>query len=268
MVNEREKNYWEILSGGHLKLIGAAMMVFDHLRQMFSAYGAPEWFYWVGRPVAPLFAFLCAEGFAHTRAPGKYMFRLLAGFEFMNAVSILISRALPNNDVVLSNNIFETFLLAVVYMWLADRLRRDIAEKAHGRAAFSALLMFLIAAAGLFAFALLTNPAAMPNTPLWLKILLLRSVPNIFAAEGGPVFILMTVLFYLFRKERWQQALTLVLTGSLVFYMGSGAQWLMVLAALFMFLYNGERGKVGKYFFYIFYPAHIYIFYIIACLGK
>jgi hypothetical protein len=265
MVTNKEKSRWQILNGGQLKLIGAGMMVFDHLRQMFLAHGVPEWFYWVGRPVAPLFAFLCAEGFAHTRSRGKYMLRLLAGFEFMNLASALIARAFPNHNVVLVNNIFETFLLATVYMWLTDRLRREIAEKNYLRASFFVLLMLLTAAAGVAAFALLTNPAAMPSTPLWLKILLLRTIPNIAAAEGGFVFVLMTVLFYLFRANRPWQISTLLLTGALCL---PNAQALMAFAAIFMLLYNGERGKVGKYFFYIFYPAHIYLFYIAAWFVK
>jgi hypothetical protein len=44
----------------------------------------------------------------------------------------------------------------------------------------------------------------------------------------------------------------------------SDFQWLMVFAAIPLFLYNGKRGRGGKYFFYIFYPAHIYLFYVIA----
>jgi hypothetical protein len=31
-------------------------------------------------------------------------------------------------------------------------------------------------------------------------------------------------------------------------------------------LYNGKRGSGSKYFFYIFYPAHIYLLYLIAWL--
>jgi hypothetical protein len=39
---------------------------------------------------------------------------------------------------------------------------------------------------------------------------------------------------------------------------------MMVFAAVPLWMYNGLRGKGSKYFFYIFYPAHIYLFYAIA----
>ena len=36
-----------------------------------------------------------------------------------------------------------------------------------------------------------------------------------------------------------------------------GRQWAMVFALPFMLLYNGERGRGLKYFFYLYYPLHI-----------
>jgi hypothetical protein len=41
-------------------------------------------------------------------------------------------------------------------------------------------------------------------------------------------------------------------------------QWLMVLALPIILMYNGEKGKGYKYFFYIFYPVHIYALFIIG----
>ncbi|MDR7811532.1 MAG: TraX family protein [Lacrimispora sp.] len=41
-------------------------------------------------------------------------------------------------------------------------------------------------------------------------------------------------------------------------------QWMMILALPFMILFNHQKGKGYKYFFYIFYPLHLTILYVIA----
>jgi hypothetical protein len=40
----------------------------------------------------------------------------------------------------------------------------------------------------------------------------------------------------------------------------------MGFAAVFVLLYNGKRGAGLKDFFYVFYPLHIYVLYILATL--
>nr|WP_276309895.1 TraX family protein [Pueribacillus theae] len=41
-------------------------------------------------------------------------------------------------------------------------------------------------------------------------------------------------------------------------------QWMMIAALPFMLIYNRKKGIGLKYFFYIFYPLHIAILYIIG----
>lgn len=43
--------------------------------------------------------------------------------------------------------------------------------------------------------------------------------------------------------------------------------WCMIFALPFMMLYNGEKGKGSKYFFYLFYPLHIIALYLISNLA-
>ena len=54
----------------------------------------------------------------------------------------------------------------------------------------------------------------------------------------------------------------LVLSGLWNFLWPGNVQYYGVMAALLILLYNGERGKKSKYFFYAFYPVHLMIIYI------
>ena len=41
-------------------------------------------------------------------------------------------------------------------------------------------------------------------------------------------------------------------------------QWFMILSLPFILLYNGQRGRKMKYFFYVYYPLHVYLLVILA----
>lgn len=55
-----------------------------------------------------------------------------------------------------------------------------------------------------------------------------------------------------------------IITLEIILY---NSDWLFISVLPFLYLYNGERGKNSrftKYFFYIFYPAHLWIIAIIG----
>ena len=258
------------LSGSAIKYIALVMMVFDHLHQMFVSQGIPGWFHWIGRPVLPVFLFMGAEAFAYTRSKGKYILRLFICYTFMYIGNFLFTYYMDIDNIELANNVFKTLFLSAFYMLCIDFLHDGIKEKNIKKIAGSVLLILLSIAAGL-SILLLSS-----YVPYQVSIILFF-IPNIFVTEGGITAVVLGVVFYLFRKKRLIQILIFsvfsILSFILMLLNGNGLfsgspQWLMIFSVIFFILYNGKRGQGNKYFFYIFYPAHIYIFYCIAWFLK
>ena len=98
---------------------------------------------------------------------------------------------------------------------------------------------------------------------------ILSLVPSIIMVEGGFVMVILGLLFYIFRTNRMAQIIVLVVISVIAhLFDPTGVQWMMVFAAIPMYFYNGDRGSGNKNFFYIFYPAHIYLLWILASLFR
>ena len=88
---------------------------------------------------------------------------------------------------------------------------------------------------------------------MWLAVLI-RSDYNF---RG----VLLIFVFYIFHESRWLA----VTAGGLWNFLYQGViQKYGVLSVLPLALYNGERGRKMKYFFYIFYPVHLLLLYGIS----
>ena len=92
------------------------------------------------------------------------------------------------------------------------------------------------------------------------------------------------ILLYLFRKNRLRQAAAFAVFDFLFFFVLVYAslmrsqpldfhwtqmftvyyEWYGALAVIPMLCYNGQRGRGHKALFYVFYPAHIYILYLLS----
>ena len=109
---------------------------------------------------------------------------------------------------------------------------------------------------------------------------------GVIISEGGIVVIPFVLITYIFRNKKIvRNILYLVFSLIMLFisYTPYGdikttiemllfnCDWFFISVIPFLYLYNGERGlnnKFSKYFFYIFYPLHLWIIATIAFLVK
>lgn len=254
----------------NLKYVAIIFMVFDHIHQMFFEFGAPSWFTALGRLVFPILLFLFADSFHYTRSRKKLMIRLLLMSWLMSIGNLLVGNLFQNGNVVLSNNAFSTFLVVAILDSGWDRIVSSFREKSI-KTFFKGLGFIILPV-------LLSLPVLVLGTilggegdisPLLAQVfaMVMLMIPNLFTIEGGIVMVLLGWLFYIFRDNRNIQFLSLLIISLLSFYANpSNIQWVMVFSIIPLYFYNGEKGRGDKNFFYIFYPTHIYLLYILVSL--
>ena len=86
---------------------------------------------------------------------------------------------------------------------------------------------------------------------------------SLLKADYGWKGVLVIFCMYLFRKREWLRAIT---AGPVLLFSGwiEAASWPDFV--LFHF-YNGQRGRQPKYFFYVFYPAHLALLVLVRYLA-
>lgn len=257
------------MTGFQLKIVGVVTMVIDHLAEFFMTLGVPMWFHWIGRIAAPLFLFESSEGFIHTSNRKKYMFRLLAGYWLMGIINLILNHYFAIGDAIVINNIFGTLFLGTVYMQACEYFKQ--------RETFTkGLVWFLVPTLlSILSIVLLSNNTLLGSTfgMLFFQAFNLL-VPTLLLTEGGILFVALAVMFYLFHGKKALQVAAVVIVAAITLIFGGGIQyaftmnyqWMMLLAVIPIILYNGEKGRSMRNFFYVFYPAHIALFAIISFL--
>lgn len=251
------------ISGSTLKLIAIITMLIDHIcavvftrvlidRGMYdimyqSMEAQMEWvlenpLYYVvyllrmtvGRMAFPIFCFLLAEGIQKTGNVGKYALRL--GL-FALVSEIPFDLALSSKPLELRyQNVFFTLFLGLLVLIAIQWI-----EKQNWHPAVRTLLMLVALAAGMAAGKLLHSD---------------------YDAMG----VLLIAALYLCRYRRYWQVLAgfVILIPGTYILMGNLSEVMAMLAFIPIAFYNGERGLRLKYVFYLFYPVHLLILYLIC----
>lgn len=216
------------MSSAVLQVVALATMFVDHAGHFLF----PDvWFLrMIGRVSYPLFVFLLVEGYAHTSNRVKYICRLLMFSVLCEAPYELVTQG--NLTGPYNQNVFFSHVLVFAVLWFVDKG----AEKGE--------LLFL--AAGVVAWA-----------------------AGAFGFMYGSYGVLLGLCFHLFRDKRWAGMLSLMLlTVASCWAHGNWIQSGAVLSLVFLYFYNGEKGKrLPKYFGYVFYPVHLVLLYGASRMG-
>jgi len=211
------------MSQSPLKWIAVLSMLIDHAGAVL--FPQVRWMRIVGRLAFPIFAFFISEGFFYTRNRLRYFLRV-----FLLGAACQAVYFIAMGDTYL--NILLTFSLSILLMWLLDLAKRALAA---GRSLHAAALSLAFAAAVIAVF------------------LFTRRVSIDYGFFG-----IMTAVAPALFDDR-PRRLAAFSAGLIVLASASGVvQSFSLLALPLLYLYNGKRGRgAPKYFFYIFYPAHL-----------
>ncbi len=238
------------LNGNALKLIAIIAMVLDHAAYLFLPKDTPLYsiLRLIGRCTGPIMFYLLVEGYHHTSNINKYMLRM-GVFALVSYLPyfLMINKTLPSAENFASFDVIYTLLLGL----LALRARHEIKNT---------FLRWLVIGIVLI--------LSVPADWYYLGIILILVFDYYYddfnkQAFGYCIVVLFSLLpilslpiKYLFTGQEFAAETVL---GSL-YKLG------MFLPIALLRLYNGKRGQKGflfKWGFYIFYPAHIVVLYII-----
>lgn len=244
------------LNAFQLKLFMAFLMIFDHINKIpgLLPTGWDGIFHLLTRCVGAWFAFSAVEGFLHTRNRLAYNARLFIWAAIMQLGNTILTLLFQGKGIYLGNNIFLTLACGLLVLNLV--------------------------------FGFSKNRQAPRDEKRYLRLggAVLVGLAGVVLTEGGMTIIPFMLLSYIFRNQPVLRTLSYIVLAFLLFclsieiYPTMGAtismmlynsDWAFITVLPFLHLYNGERGyngKWGKYFFYIFYPAHLWLIALIAYL--
>ena len=230
-----------------LKVIAILLMLIDHMGA--ALFPEATILRLIGRLSFPIFAYLIVVGYTKTKSFSKYLTRLTI---FAGLSQIPFSLAFGENFSTLSFSDFLVFFVG--------------GPNPHLNIFFTlalGLLAIRIWDKGEFTFGKIIATLALGITA------------QVFSTDYGIYGVAMILGFYVFRKSKIKTVISQIIVFTIFYasqillialsYEGVSIkliwfnQALSLLALIFIFSYNGNKGKNLKYLFYAFYPVHLLV---------
>ena len=265
------------LNAYQIKVVALIAMTIDHLAAygsdipLFSAYGSKLRI--IGRIAAPLFLYMVTEAVRHTSNRKQYLIRLYIGAVCTGLFSSITNALFGNTVGTFSfNNILFTLLYTAMLIILIENVAAGMKERKLNKVFIGAAE---IAAVFALHYVYLLLRKCIPSGTFALDLLNSFLISPI-RVEYSILFVLMGIAMYFAPNKYWKAAavvvVSLICCDARIVYalrfipfvvtMGPPQHW-MILAVPFILLYNGEKGKSPKRFFYAYYPIHRYLICVI-----
>ena len=251
MMNNMSLEYQEGTQSGlnqfQIKILMAFLMVFDHIHYIPGLLPEPVVgiFHVITRIVGVWFAYCAVEGVMHTHNIKKYTIRLFTWAGIMLIGNQILNNMYRAKNIYIENNIFMTIAVGVLMIVALTKISNR-------------LISYIATTLILLAGALLTE-GGLTILPFMLITYLTYDKEKIRNIS----YIVLSILLFLTSFNDYGDI------SSTLDMLAFNSDFMFIFVLPFIYLYNGERGgdsKFSKYFFYIFYPAHLWIIMTIAYL--
>lgn len=249
------------LSGYHLKYIALFSMLLDHIGVIYQSRLSQMTYFLlraIGRLSFPLFCFILVEGFFHTKNRKKYQQRLLI-FALLSEIPYdLAFHYLPADTI---GSLLHSQQLS---------FRAFLPAFQEQNVLFTLFL-------GFTAMILMENASQYRRNTFYRNIdilIIFCCLSEVFQTDCGAAGILCIFFFYSIYKKRGNCTNLPLKSGligtlpaalPLLTYVSPFPVQVFALADSFLLhCYSGEKGRGWKYFFYLFYPLHLLILYLLG----
>jgi len=246
-----------------LKLLAVVFMIADHIGAVFFPNAAI--FRLVGRLSYPLFAFCIAQGLIHTKSKAKYSLRLLIFAVASQAPYFLAFDKKPFDKL----NVLFTFSLICAAVALYEYIPSLFEKKKYNIAVELESDKFKDKAENISSGGVLKYPL--------MAFSLTLPIPLAYFLNAEYAILTFLIVYSIYFIENKYTAISMAALSCPASYVIQGllsngklpTKYTMIFSAVCAFsilltvFYNGKKGKGLKYFFYVFYPAHLLLLYIL-----
>ena len=289
------------MSVTNLKRIALAAMVCHYIGAFLP--GAPLWLQWIGRLSAPLFFYCMAWSLDKTGDKRLYFKRLYFCSVGMAAFNLILSVIVEKTGLVtaVTTNMFASLFAGALFIEFLEYAKR---YPKRGKRMLRSFLFWQLAFAGLWAvlyelagvpYAFLNLASAAVGSALTCEgafMYVLMGVAFYYTKEDKKklsiAYLAICLIFFVNSAfGLWGRIFMLlgsdilvaimeILTGLVLWgasfrplfdvshMLNNDFQWMMIAALPLLLCCNGKKDRSFKYFYYIFYLAHVYMLWFIG----